>query len=320
MCKHQHNYTALHFAGLSGNSDVCLALLVAGAQPEITNAVNRTAAQMAAFVGHHKCVAIINNYVQKADVDYYTVLQGQQTEPYLPPFLAESFHKLVINVNVHPVKVALNIFNLVGLLQNLPKIKKVLELMSEKEMKKEHGSNEVMAFKFFYLSFVVTELVKIHEKYTNDGEKKIDVLQIFCKNILKPRKDGFLDLLDAFLRECIKEFPFRDCTLFRQMITTLTSKDSPSALSVVNSAINGQRGFLDNISVCNTCGEEKPAKKCSQCKVAQYCDRNCQKLHWYWHKKVCGKLIPEVGNMTNEEKSVNVNELTEDVQKLLVSN
>ena len=322
LCKHQHNYTALHFAGLSGNFEVCLALLVAGARPDVTNAVNRTASQMAAFVGHHKCVAIINNYVQKSNVDYYTVAHGLHTKPYLPPYLAESFHKLIIQVNMHPVKVALNMHSFIGIFEHLSEVKTVLELMSEKEMKNE-GSNEVMAFKFFYLSYVAGELVNIQAKQNakKQEDKKNETLQVFCKNILKPGKDGSLQFMDAFLRECVKKFPFRECTLLRQIVSTLTGKDPPTALSIVTFAINGQRGFVDDAVDCYTCGEEKPTKKCSKCKVAQYCDKNCQKLHWHWHKKVCASLVQDSSSSKDKkEVAVDSSELSSEIQNLLISN
>lgn len=49
--KHEFGYTALHFAALSGNCELCHLLLMAGAKSQTTNSVGRTAAQMAAFVG-----------------------------------------------------------------------------------------------------------------------------------------------------------------------------------------------------------------------------------------------------------------------------
>lgn len=67
--------------------------------------------------------------------------------------------------------------------------------------------------------------------------------------------------------------------------------DSASALAVISSAINGQRAFSDGtVTACSTCGEEKAPKKCSKCKAVQYCDRECQRLHWFLHKKACARL------------------------------
>lgn len=319
MCKHEHGYSALHFAGLSGNSDVCHLLLLAGAKQHMINTVGRTAAQMAAFVGNHNCVATINNFIPKSDIDYYTIPQGLQTTPVLPPFLADSFHKFVMTINIHPIRIALNVQKYTGFSDHLNEIKKVLELMCSREMKKGTETNEVMAFKFHYLSYIVGDIIKSKERQSQikkDDEKKSDFVDLLARKLLKMNKDGNLDVMDAFLKECIRDFSYRECTIFRQMVSSLAGKDPPSALSVVNAAINGQRGFIDNVSVCHTCGEEKPAKKCSKCKAVQYCDRECQRLHWFMHKKCCAR---EVSSDTNEKQSgPDAAALSEQVKNLLV--
>lgn len=315
MCEHQHNYTCLHFAGLSGKVDVCHLLLLAGAKTNITNTVGRTPSQMAAFVGNHSCVATINNFVPKSVIDYYTVGQGQQTKPQLPSFIAESLHKFIMEVNIHPVRIALNLQNYVGLLDHLKEVKTVLELLEEKEMKSKE-CNEVMAFKFHYMSFVVNELIKLKARNEND-DKKCDIVDTLTKKLLKPNKEGNLEFMDLFLKESVREFPYRESTLFRQIVTTLAANDAPFALGVISSAINGQRGFVDNITTCCTCGQEKPAKKCSKCKVAQYCDRNCQRLHWFVHKKACSSLN-QSANAEPAEKHVDVNEISSEIQNLLL--
>lgn len=109
----------MHFAALSGNADLCHLLMSHGAKITATNSVGRTAAQMAAFVGNHNCVAIINNFIPKADIDYYIKPQGLQKEPMLYPHLADSFHSFIMQVNVHPVRVCMNLQRFPGLLENL---------------------------------------------------------------------------------------------------------------------------------------------------------------------------------------------------------
>jgi len=266
ICQHQHAYTALHFAGLSGNAEVCSILLLNGAKSLVINSVGRTASQMAAFVGNHSCVSTINNYIPKSDIEHYTVVQGQQAKPLLPPFLAESFHKFVMQINVNPVWVALNLQRIAGLMEHLDEVSNVLELMCKKEMNRGSETNEVMAFKFHYLSSVVAEVAKLQKNNKKDesNDKKSDAVELFTRKLLKPGKDGNLDFMDAFLRESVRNFPFRECTIFRQMVSSLAGNDPPPAISIVASAINGQRGFVDNIPMCNTCGEEKPAKKMFQ--------------------------------------------------------
>nr|KAF6468902.1 ankyrin repeat and MYND domain containing 2 [Molossus molossus] len=102
--QHEHGYTALMFAALSGNKDITWAMLEAGAETDVVNSVGRTAAQMAAFVGQHDCVTVINNFFPRERLNYYTKPQGLDTEPKLPPKLAGPLHKIITTTNLHPVK------------------------------------------------------------------------------------------------------------------------------------------------------------------------------------------------------------------------
>ncbi|XP_023934769.1 ankyrin repeat and MYND domain-containing protein 2 [Bicyclus anynana] len=319
--KHEYNYTALHFGALSGNSEVCKLLLDAGAKPMTTNSVGRTASQMAAFVGNHHTVATINNYVPLSEISFYSVPQGQQTEPYLPPFLVEPLHKFVLCVNIHPVRLALNLQHTPALLDNADKVSNVLEMLCKREMTRGSDTNEVMAFKYHYLAYVIREINNIRDKQKPNADKedkKHDIVEMFAKKLLKPGKDGVsLDLMDSFLKDCVREFPYRECTTFHQMVTSLTSKDPPPALSIINCTINGQRGFVDAIPYCSTCGEEKPAKKCSKCKSVQYCDRECQRLHWFVHKKACNRESSVPNNTSNSKPIVDAAELTSELQNLV---
>lgn len=278
---HKDGYSALHFAALSGNAELCQLFLSAGAKTHVTNSVGRTAAQIAAFVGNHKCVAVINNFVPKSEVDYYTVPQGLETEPKLPPRFATPLHKFVIQVNIHPIRIALNLQP--TLIEDLEKVKRVLELMSDKEMRRNAETNEVMAFKLHFLSYIVGEVSKCRQP-----EKQSDPIELFARKILRSGRGK--DYLERLIRDCVREFPHRECAIFRQMVTVLAKgTDSTPALSVVSSAILGQRGFTDseNIVKCATCSEENASKKCSKCRQVQYCDRECQRLHWFIHKKEC---------------------------------
>ncbi|XP_071566061.1 ankyrin repeat and MYND domain-containing protein 2 [Temnothorax nylanderi] len=334
MCRHEHGYTALHFAALSGNAELCHLLMSHGARLTAMNSVGRTAAQMAAFVGNHNCVATINNFIPKADIDYYIKPQGLQTEPMLPPHLADYFHKFIMQVNMNPVRVCMNLQRLPALLENATKVQKVLESMRYKEMMRGAEINEVMAFKYHYLSCIVAEVLKSQkrqeamkaekgEKGNEEGEeKKSDTVELLIRRFLKCSKnDSLPEYQEALLRESVREFPFRESTIFRQMVATLASTDPPSAVSVIAAAINGQRGFFDNAQTCVTCGEDKATKKCSKCKAVQYCDRECQRLHWFMHKKACARLGQSPANngkLTDADKEQISNAVGSRLQNLTV--
>lgn len=54
----------------------------------------------------------------------------------------------------------MNLQKLLPLYDNIDKVKNVLELMSEREMKRGFETNEIMAFKFHYLSYILSDISK----------------------------------------------------------------------------------------------------------------------------------------------------------------
>ncbi|XP_033243598.1 ankyrin repeat and MYND domain-containing protein 2-like [Drosophila miranda] len=279
--------------------------------------------------GNHACVETINNYITRSGLEYYTQAHGQQTEPLIPPALLSAFHTFVIEINLHPVRIALNAQSL-GLLRILSNLRKTLALMCEKEMQKTHDMNELLAFKFHYQGWIVAELIRCEEQFkaqhkekTGGGEPEVnknDFIELFVKRVLKENEQGQLDYVEYTLRECAREFPVRECTIFRQIATQFGGKDAPPALVILRNAINGMRGFVDETSYCSTCGQEKPDKKCSKCKAVQYCDRECQRLHWFMHKKSCARLLAaSLAGATTQVQSkgpIDTSELQEQLSKL----
>lgn len=206
--------------------------------------------------------------------------------------------------------------------------------MRYKEMTRGAEINEVMAFKYHYLSCVVAEVLKCQKRQEamkaekgekgneESEEKKSDTVELLIRRFLKCNKnDSLPEYQEAFLRESVREFPFRESTIFRQMVATLASTDPPSAVSVISAAINGQRGFYDNAQTCVTCSEDKATKKCSKCKAVQYCDRECQRLHWFMHKKACARLGQSPANngkLTDVDKEQISNAVGSRLQNLTV--
>lgn len=204
------------------------------------------------------------------------------------------------------------------LAENLERVQKVLDLMSEREMKRGIETNEVISFKFHYLAFVVAEVSRCQKRQLaaqqdrkrdaqdeSEGdrregdERRSDPTELFARKMLKCGRSGdgtVPEFQESFLRECVREFPYRECMVFRQMVTSLAQPDCAPALGIIAAAINGQRGFADaSAAYCSTCGEEGAPKKCSKCKAVQYCDRECQRLHWFMHKKSCARLSQAPG-------------------------
>ncbi|XP_064459857.1 ankyrin repeat and MYND domain-containing protein 2-like [Ornithodoros turicata] len=279
---HDSGYTALMFAGLAGKCDVVSLLLEHGASTTAVNTLGRTASQMAAFVSNYDVVSIINNFLPKEELEYYTRPHGLEKEPKLPIALCTPLYHLVLRTNIHPVSIALYLQERRKLL--VEDIERVLKLLCEKQMKASSEPNEMLALKFHHLAFVVGLC------------RKADDMQPLIKSWLKGRdEDGFPVQLEKVLRQCVREFPYRECGLLQQLVHTLSAVqigDEPSAISILTEAVRGQKGLDQSLS-CTTCGEPKAEKRCASCKSVQYCGPPCQRLHWFTHKKHCARLGTE---------------------------
>lgn len=287
-------------------------MLEAGAETDVVNSVGRTAAQMAAFVGQHDCVAIINNFFPRERLDYYTKPQGLDKEPKLPPKLAGPLHKIITTTNLHPVKIVMLVSEnpLLADAAALGKCYRVMDLICEKCMK-QRDMNEVLAMKMHYISCIFQKCIT----FLKEGENKLDTL---IRSLLKGRaSDGFPVYQEKIIRESIRKFPYCEATLLQQLVRSIAPVEigsDPTAFSVLTQAITGQVGFVD-VEFCTTCGEKGASKRCSVCKMVIYCDQTCQKTHWFAHKKMCKSLkdvyekqqIEAAKHKRQEEKNGNPN-------------
>lgn len=204
------------------------------------------------------------------------------------------------------------------------KIKKVLQLLAERQIKHHEEVNEIQAFKFHYLSSIIGELHRAKEhaqqrKESDDAEKKSDFIELFTKKVLKLAKENQPNYLETTIRDLVREFPWRDCTVFKQIVTQLVSPSNTlAAFDILKQSIMGHNVFADQTAYCDACNEENPSKKCSKCKQVQYCDRECQRLHWFIHKKTCGKASngPVGGQEQAPRGPIDVSELQGVLQQM----
>lgn len=116
--------------------------------------------------------------------------------------------------------------------------------------------------------------------------------------------DGFEEVLEYYIRDAVKSFSYVEMPLFMQLVRNIAGDTlgEPSALCILSGCINGQRAFQDH-KTCSTCGEEcKDLKRCTKCKMAQYCNVRCQKLHWPIHKKFCDDLKREYIKLQKQQE------------------
>ena len=54
--------------------------------------------------------------------------------------------------------------------------------------------------------------------------------------------------------------------------------------------------------LCQTEGRSPPLRKCTQCEVAYYCGKTCQKAHWQIHKPVCIAAVAAKAEDANRQR------------------
>ncbi|RUS87309.1 hypothetical protein EGW08_004921 [Elysia chlorotica] len=284
---HENAYSALMFAALSGNKDVTRLMLEAGANVSHINSVNRTAAQMAAFVGQHQCVSVINNFFPREEVDYYTRPQGLEKEGKLPSAVAPALCSLINFSNLHPVRISLFLQEHPELLTEHKKVCLVLERLVEKNMKSREV-NDILAIKCHFIQTVVRLAAEAKAK------DKAGTLASWLKQLMKGRDaDGFMEFQERLIRQSLKDFPYVSSALLQQLVRQIAPVpigSDPTALSMLIQAVNGQQFAWDASEGCDTCGEAKAEAKCSKCKMVNYCNQTCQRLHWSTHKRFCAQL------------------------------
>jgi hypothetical protein len=327
---HDQGYSALMFASISNHKDVVSLLLQNEADADYTNTIGRTATQMASFVNSNECVDLINSYISKKSLEYFTEIHSiNETEPKLPKGeCLDSLHKLLISSsNYSPVRILKSIKTLNKnnvLIANIGRIMRTLDAFVEKAFKNEEGEcpNDLLAYKLHYYRYIFeflnntrSSLIKKQEasQKTGDENELNEKAFEFCFKQLLVEEDlnanssnnetstpKFCRVFqEKFLRESIRQFPYKECALIRQMVTILARAQigtHPSALYVITSCLNGQR-FNENLDSesesskkaileCATCtNKSSDAKWCTHCKKVAYCDQFCQKLDWPLHKK-----------------------------------
>ncbi|XP_060858279.1 ankyrin repeat and MYND domain-containing protein 2-like isoform X2 [Metopolophium dirhodum] len=294
----------LHLAAIKGNIEVCSLLLKLGAKRYVTNYINRTAAQMAADNGHFHCATIINNFVPKEDVRYYTVPEFTGSEPKLPPALEGLFYKFIMMTNIHPVKVVFELPPVFLVNDNALKIVNVLHLMSKRQFyKKEEftSTNEMLSFKFHYLATILFELAK---PIDDTSKKQTDPKDVFIQKI-----STIHNYLQQFLYECIVKFTYKDSTLFRKMVSYMVQgMDSLPPLDIILLLVGNKRAQSVESTVepritCAACEEINASKKCPKCKAVQYCNRECLQIHSAMHKKKCKQIRKEIKDLKSSDET-----------------
>ncbi len=61
--------------------------------------------------------------------------------------------------------------------------------------------------------------------------------------------------------------------------------DGPACVAFTEAGCD--RNFGKDVRICSSCAAKKKMNRCAGCKLAFYCDSNCQRAHWGTHSAYC---------------------------------
>jgi len=299
-------YTPLMFAAISSRASIVRLLLERGVDTKIENCVNRTAAQMAAFVGQTKIVAIINSWLPYEEtVAPYTRCRELEEEPRIPSLeLGRLLHSYIVYPSYHPVKLILFIKDNLDLIKYGPQFVYVLDNLSSKSLKPPLNE-ESLSLKYYFLSYLIEfclKLVKtkVSGQETENDSSYLKICDKLIENLVRRliRRENSSDVkpctqqLDRFILESLLKYPYTQLGIFKTMTFALTKREPGdlTALTVLTQTMDGPRTFSQPAEACAVCGEMDKNKKCSRCKSIHYCSFSCQRADWFQHKRECRNL------------------------------
>lgn len=311
-------YTPLMFAAISSKEDVVRLLLERGANTTVENCVNRTAAQMAAFVGLHRITGIINAWQPyETTIEPYTRCRELEDKPRLSSkTLGITLHKFIVFHQNFPIKLFLYLRENLDIIKYGQECIYVLENLSSKASKL---CQEGLSFKYFYYSYFVDYIIKDYQRNnSNEGQSEnkdfnpkscVKCIDAIVRRFLKHKhlyaKSNNTDCyrnpeIEKITLDCLLKFPYQHLPFYRNITMALEKIPDIGILSLILQMLEGMKYQIqpESCFVCNDAGKNK---KCSKCKSIWYCGPLCQQLDWFRHKKVCKS--PEEAPLINDTDS-----------------
>lgn len=318
VTKRKDGYTALMFAAISNKQEMVRLLLERGASRTTENCVNRTASQMAAFIGLFKIVHIINSWIPyETSIEPYTRKRELEDAPRIPsPNLGRLLHEYIVLPTLHPVKFLL-------LLRDNPHIIKygkqfiyVLEDLCSRSSKPPI-SDETLSLKYHYLAYILSHCsnqykvatksqVDVKEFDDSICSKTIDtVIRQMIRRTKPDETQAATVVLNHFILDCAMKFPYTHLGIYRTL-TFAMNKETSEFYQIFTQSLNGPHMFGRAAEACSICTDVDKCKKCSKCKSVYYCGQKCQIADWFQHKKVCKSpeetpLLNDTDDNANQE-------------------
>lgn len=170
---------------------------------------------------------------------------------------------------------------------NFKRISNTLATMIERSIDAYHTNepNDTLAIKSHYIKTLIDFLL---EKKTDEFDKTIGEI---CKKFAHGNEtNGFKMFEEKFLREKIRDFPYKQNPLLQQLVRQIApitlvnfhhrsfinaffsiyQGDFPTALTIFTNTINGRTFEDDAANRCETCNEPNAPRRCTACKSVRF--------------------------------------------------
>ena len=292
-------YTPLMFAGIGNHPELCQLLLCSGAKTGLTNSIDKNAAEMSSFVGNKECARIISSFFSE---DTFTSVASKFK---LPDPISSNLYTILLELNnIHPVHALISIRGFPAMLEHLSDVIRTLEAVCDRTFRDTY---EEIAFRTHFVKCIFKAIEELQAKDNNQTPCG-QLVKKFLRVSTYTQGGSNLPLqigMENHLRQAIRSFPFRDMPLYQQTLACLQTIEhdeklkhqlSSPTLHVINSVIRGPlAGRTTMDPICVTCGKQGLSlMECTGCISVSYCSKDCQKMHWFSHKKICSsKSCPE---------------------------
>uniref|UniRef100_A0A0N4U7Y6 MYND-type domain-containing protein n=1 Tax=Dracunculus medinensis TaxID=318479 RepID=A0A0N4U7Y6_DRAME len=285
---HKYQYTPLMFAAISGKEEICRILMDAGAYADIKNSIGKTAVEMAALVGKHECVSVINSHIGLGEVERIVYPSDGKNNKKYPVDFVKLAHVTVRTHHIHPVKLVLFMQRNPTLLQNREKYLYVIDRIFERQLR-YNNANEVLSVKLWIILFILRQANTFVSNNIDSGKTISRLLLIYAKHVLAMKPNDMVrPRIETILRNAIKSYPYYNLLLVQMLAKALSRGSLPGAYFFVMQALFGHQ-MASFAKFCSTCGVPDAHKCCCNCKTL-YCSINCQKFDWHIHKKCCSTI------------------------------
>lgn len=301
---HREKFTPLMFATMSGSCEIVWELLKAKSSKTLKNKNNKTASQLASFIGQVNICRVIQSFVplniieivSPENCSYTHKIHIYSSIPSFNPLKIMACFYTIFNLRKSisqqlPLKYVVNSNDMSSYNNfSLETIHSYLENISMKVL--ECLSDEMHSFKVHIKAYIIEMINPSLNKNIMNQDMFDSLMLETYERVHKAIDNNEIEIMNKILLKSIETYKFKDIDCVYQLmnINNEAYKESNIIKCLEQTFFNDNNCKIDSNSDkdrCRCCFENGPLKRCSRCKKVYYCDLACQNLDWLVHKSYC---------------------------------